>query len=338
MTIKDVAKYSGVSITTISRALNNHPDVREEVRAKVLKAIEELHYVPNSSARDLGKMQTDTIGVVVRGVGNPFLNSVLHAIEKEVSRADYSMVMHQIGSNEDELAEGASLVRSKRLKGLIFLGGRFDYTPEQIATLGVPFVCCTYTNTFGSLKKTAYSSVYIDDYAEAFRAVKTLTDLGHKKIAVLLGTTDDHSISELRFKGYCDALKSADIVLDKDLIIEAKSFNIDDAFKATESFLKKGKDFTAIFSIADAMGIAAIKALHTVGLKVPDDCSLIAIDGIQVSKYTIPTLTTLVQPSKQMGTRAVEVLLNVLKDECGSCQLKLETALREGGTLAKPKA
>ena len=72
MTIKDVAKYSGVSITTISRVLNNHPDVREEVRAKVLKAIEELHYVPNSSARDLGKMQTDTIGVVVRGVGNPF--------------------------------------------------------------------------------------------------------------------------------------------------------------------------------------------------------------------------------------------------------------------------
>jgi len=71
---------------------------------------------------------------------------------------------------------------------------------------------------------------------------------------------------------------------------------------------------------------------------VPDDCSLIAIDGIQVSKYTIPTLTTLVQPSKQMGTRAVEVLLNVLKDECGSCQLKLETVLREGGTLAKPKA
>ena len=86
------------------------------------------------------------------------------------------------------------------------------------------------------------------------------------------------------------------------------------------------------------MGIAAIKALHTVGLNVPDDCSLIAIDGIQVSKYTIPTLTTLVQPSKQMGTRAVEVLLNVLKDGCGSCQLKLETALREGGTLAKPKA
>ena len=338
MTIKDVAEYSGVSITTISRVLNNHPDVREEVRAKVLKAIEELHYVPNASARDLGKTQTDTIGVVVRGVGNPFLNSVLRSIEKAVSKADYSIVMRQIGSTEDELSEGATLVRSKRLKGLIFLGGRFDYTPAQIATLGVPFVCCTYTNSFGSLNKKSYSSVYIDDYAEAFRAVKKLTDLGHKKIAVLLGTTCDHSISELRFKGYCDALESAGIVIDKDLIIEAKSFNIDDAYKAIENFLKKDKDFTAIFSIADAMGIAAIKALYNTGRKVPDDCSLISIDGIEVSKYTIPTLTTFVQPSEQMGIHAVEILLNVLNNKSGSCQLKVETSLRDGGTLAKPKS
>jgi LacI family transcriptional regulator len=336
MTIKDVAEYSGVSITTISRVLNNHPNVRAEVRQKVWDAINELHYVPNVSARDLGKTQTDTIGVVVRGVGNPFLNSVLHSIEKAATKADYSLVMHQISSGDDELSEGASLVRSKRLKGLIFLGGRFDYTPEQIATLGVPFVCCTFTNSFGSLQKSAYSSVYIDDYAEAYRAVKKLTDLGHKKIAVLSGTTNDHSISELRFKGYCDALKDAGLSVDDDLIIETNSFNMDDAFKATEKFLEKNKEFTAIFSIADAMGIAAIKALHNKGIKIPEDCSLISIDGIQVSKYTIPTLTTLVQPSKDMGAKAVEILLDVLNGNKNSCQLKVETSLRKGGTLAKP--
>ena len=336
MTIKDVAKYSGVSITTISRVINNHPDVREEVRAKVWKAIDELHYVPNGSARDLGKTQTDTIGVVVRGVGNPFLISVLHAIEKTAERANYSLVMHQIGSTDDELSEGAMLVRSKRLKGIVFLGGRFDYTPEQIKTIGVPFVCCTYTNSFGSLSKNSYSSVYIDDYAEAFRAVKMLTDLGHKRIAVILGKTDDRSISELRFKGYCDALKKSGIIFDKELIIETESFNMDDAFKATEKFLQKNKKFTAIFSIADAMGIAAIKALHNKGFKIPEDCSIISIDGIEVSKYTIPTLTTLVQPSKNMGSKAVEILLGVLNDRNAGCQLKVDTSLREGGTLAKP--
>ena len=337
MTIKDVAEYSGVSIATISRVLNNHPDVREEVRAKVLKAIEELHYVPNVSARDLGKVQTDTIGVVVRGVGNPFLNSVLRAIEKAVNKANYSMVMSQISSGEDELYEGASLVRSKRLKGLIFLGGRFDYTPEQTAALGVPFVCCTYTNSFGSLNKNSYSSVYIDDYAEAFRSVKALTDLGHKKIAVLLATPTDRSISELRFKGYCDALASAGIQLDRSLMIEADSYNIDDAFVAVEKFLEKNRDFTAIFSIADAMGMAAIKALYNAGIKVPEDCSLISIDGIEISKYTIPTLTTFVQPSEEIGKEAVEILIDLLDNKGKTRQLKVETVLREGGTLAKPK-
>ena len=338
MTIKDVAEYSGFSISTISRVLNDHPDVREEVRQKVWKAINELHYVPNSSARDLGKTQTDTIGVLVRGVGNPFLNSVLRSIENAVSKTDYSVVMHQINSSEDELAEGASFIKSKRLKGLIFLGGRFDYTPEQIATLGVPFVCCTFTNSFGSLQKTAYSSVYIDDYAEAYRAVRKLTDLGHKKIAVLLGKTDDHSISELRFKGYCDALKDAGLSLDNDLIIETGSFNMDDAFKATEKFLQKNKKFTAIFSIADAMGIAAIKALHNKGFKIPKDCSIISIDGIEISKYTIPTLSTLAQPSDDMGAKSVEILLNILKGDKESYHLKVETSFRQGETLAKPNS
>ena len=153
MTIKDVAKYSGVSISTISRVMNNHPDVKEEVRAKVLAAIEELHYVPNSSARDLVKTQSDSLGVVLRGVGNPFLISVLHSIENAVRKAGYTMVMHQIDTNEDEISAGAGLVRSKRLRGLIFLGGRFDYTLQDVAPLGVPFVCCTFTNSFGTLNK-----------------------------------------------------------------------------------------------------------------------------------------------------------------------------------------
>ena len=335
MTIKDVAEYSGVSISTISRVLNNHPDVKEEVRARVWAAINELHYVPNSSARDLGKTQTDTIGVVVRGVGNPFLNSVLHAIEKAALKAQYNMVIHQIGTGDDELAEGASFVRSKRLKGLIFLGGRFDYTPEAIAAISVPFVCCTYTNSFGSLHKNSYSSVYIDDYAEAYRAVKMLTDRGHKKIAVLLGDTNDHSISELRYKGYCDALRDAGIPLDNELVIETKSFNMNDAYSATKALLQKRRDFTALFSIADAMGIAAMKALDNEGIKIPKDCSVIAIDGIEVSKYTIPTLTTLVQPFDDMGKQAVKILLDVLRGKKSSCQLRLDTTLREGETLAE---
>ena len=157
MTIRDVAEHSGVSVSTVSRVLNNHPDVSEAVRSRVLASVQELHYVPNNSARDLVRSQSDTIGLVVRGVGNPFFSAVIRAVEQSVSQAGYTMVLHQINTEDNELLAGASLARSKKLRGLILLGGCFDYTPEQTAALDIPFVCCSFTNSFGSLKKSGGS-------------------------------------------------------------------------------------------------------------------------------------------------------------------------------------
>lgn len=108
--------------------------------------------MPNNSARDLVRPQSDAIGLVVRGVGNPFFTGVIHAVEDAIGRAGYTMVLHQIRSGEDEVRSGAELARSKRLQGLILLGGCFDYTPAQVALLDVPFVCCSYTNSFGELR------------------------------------------------------------------------------------------------------------------------------------------------------------------------------------------
>ena len=179
MTIRDIAKRCSVSVSTVSRVLNNHPDVSAASRARVLEAVREAHYVPNNSARDLVRPQSDGIGLVVRGVGNPFFTGVIQAIERAIGGAGYNLVLHQIRSEGDELRAGAELARSRRLLGLVLLGGRFDYTPEQVALLDVPFVCCSYTNSFGSLAKDAYSSVTIDDQREACRAVRLLTDQGH---------------------------------------------------------------------------------------------------------------------------------------------------------------
>ena len=130
MTIKDVAERSGVSVSTVSRVLNDHPDVSDAVRTRVLEAVRELHYVPNNSARDLVRPQSDAIGLVVRGVGNPFFSAVIRAVEEAVSRAGYTMVLHQINTEDNELLAAASLARAKKLRGLILLGGCFDYTPD----------------------------------------------------------------------------------------------------------------------------------------------------------------------------------------------------------------
>jgi LacI family transcriptional regulator len=333
MTIKDVAQYSGVSISTVSRVLNHHSGVRESVRRKVLDAIEALHYVPNNSARDLVKTQTDSIGVVVRGGQNPFLTSVLGFIERAVEKVGYTMVLQHIGTEDDEIATAASMARSKRLQGLILLGGSFDYTPERIATIEIPFVCCSFTGSFGSVEKDHYSSVTIDDYAEAYRAVKLLTEKGHRKIAVLLGTVDDRSISELRYLGYKDALKDAGIALDEELVVQAGGFGMSQVYEAVKGLLAKRNDFTALFTISDSMGIAAVKALSHANWQVPQDCSVIAIDGIEMSLYTIPTLTTLVQPGEAMGKEAVRILVNLLEGKGEHEHVCLETTLREGETV-----
>lgn len=333
MTIKDIAERCGVSVSTVSRVLNNHPDVSERVRTKVMDVVNEVHYVPNSSARDLVKAKSDAIGLVVRGVGNPFFSEVIRAIEQSVDRAGYSLVLHQINSGEDELMAGAGLARSKKLQGLILLGGCCDYRPEQTAALEVPFVSCTYTNSFGTLDKSTYSSVSIDDREEAFRATSALIDKGHRKIAILLDSTHDRSISELRYQGYCRALEANNILLDEELVLEMGRYELIAAYEGVTRLIESGKEFTAVFSIADSLAVAAIKALHDSGRKVPEDCSVIAIDGIDMSVYTIPTLTTLVQPKEQLGREAVRILLDMIEGRAGNRHIKLATTLRFGGSV-----
>ena len=139
MTIKDIAKQCSVSVSTVSRVLNDRPDVSDEVRRKVRAAIKDSNYIPNNSARDLVRTKSESIGLVVRGVSNPFYTDIIQAIEKTVTDAGFSLVMQQIPSCGDEVQRAAIMEREKRLRGIIFLGGRLDYSPEDLAMLNVPY-------------------------------------------------------------------------------------------------------------------------------------------------------------------------------------------------------
>lgn len=333
MTIKDVAEYSGVSVSTVSRVLNEHPDVSDAVRRRVLDAVHELHYVPNNSARDLVRPQSDALGVIVRGAMNPFYTPVLRSMEKAAEGAGYALAIHPIRSDDDELRAAAALTRSKRLKGIVLLGGCYDYTPTQVVALGVPFVSCTFSNGFGTLDPASYSSVSIDDRAEACRAVQLLLARGHRRIAVLLDRVNDHSVSELRYRGYCDALAEAGVPVNEALTAETFDFSMEAAYNRMRRLIDSGAEFTALFAIADTMAMAAMKALHDAGRRVPEDCAVIAIDGLEMTQYTIPTLTTLIQPKEVFGAQAVELLTDILERGGANRHIRLETTLRPGGTL-----
>lgn len=334
MTIKDIAKACGVSVSTVSRALNNRPDVSEEVRRTVLKAVERMGYIPNDSARNLVRSQSDTIGVVVRGTGNLFFADMIKTVSAEIERRGYTMVLHQIPSDADEVKAGAVLEREKKLKGLIFLGGRFDYTPAELAVIGVPYVCCSYTNCFGSLGEGDYSSVSIDDHLTAYQATERLISLGHRRIAALLPSRDDRSISELRYKGFVAALADHGIALDEQLVMETGGcFEMPETYDGMCRLIDRGAPFTAVFTLSDTTAIAAIKALHDHGMQVPGDVSVIAIDGLCVSSYMTPTLTTMVQPGEEMARESVRILIGILEDGAPTEHIRLEATLRSGASV-----
>lgn len=333
-TIKDIARLAGVSVSTVSRVLNDRPDVSEESRRRVRAVIEAEHYVPNNTARELVRVSSDAIGLIVRGVQNPFYIDIIAAIERALDAAGYTMVMRQIGFADDELAVGAMMQREKRLRGIIFLGGRSDYAPEEVARLSVPFVLCAYTNAFGTLDASTYSSVSIDDERAAFDAVSELLRAGHRRIAALVAEKDDSAISELRYRGFCRALRERGIELRDELVISAgDSFAIEDAYRAMDESLSRGGDFTALFAIADDMAIGAMRALREHGRAIPDDCSVIAIDGIAVSEYIHPMLTTICQPKEELGLRSVELLLAAIEGRGAHRQLTLPTSLRRGASV-----
>ena len=333
MTIKDIAKQCSVSVSTVSRVLNDRPDVSDDVRRKVRAAIKDSNYIPNNSARDLVRTKSEAIGLVVRGVSNPFYTDIIQAIENTVTDAGFSLVMQQIPSCADEVQRAAVMEREKRLRGIIFLGGRFDYTPDDLAMLNVPFVCCSYSNQYGTLRVGEYSAVSIADEETARQAVDHLYDHGHRRIAALICREDDQSISQLRYQGYRKALESHGIPLDEDLVMCTGTFDIRDAYEAVSRRLRQGADFTALFAIADSMAIGAMRALRDAGRRVPEDCSVIAIDGLELSAYIEPPLTTLCQPMEEMGRRSAQILLGLIHGHGAHCCEVLPTQLRQGGSV-----
>lgn len=333
MTIKDVAKSCGVSVSTVSRVLNNRPDVSEEARLAVLSAVEELNYIPNNSARYLVRTRSDTVGMVVRGISNPFFSGIIKAVERCVDAAGYTLVMQQIDDRADEIQHAAVMEREKKLCGIIFLGGRSDYSPEDMAALNVPYVFCTYTNSFGSLGDRSYSSVCIEDEETAYRAVSKLIELGHTKIAALIASKHDRAISELRYLGYVRALREHGIEPSDSLVAEAGSFDISPAYGAMTQLIASGAEFTAVFAATDMMAIAALKALSEVERYVPYDCSVVGIDGLELSGYLLPTLSTYVQPAARMGEEAAEILLGLISGKGEHRHVRLGADFRPGGSV-----
>lgn len=167
MTIKDIARKCGVGPSTVSRAINNHPNINPETRERVLSVIRETGFVPNNSARNLKRTEANCIAVLIKGITNPFFSSVIRIIEEQIDEKHFTMVMQHVESYEDELDVALNLIKEKRLRGIIFLGGNYQHDPKKLGMLNVPFVFSTIGTVAEESVKKNYSNIAVDDRQKA---------------------------------------------------------------------------------------------------------------------------------------------------------------------------
>lgn len=328
-TIKDIARICGVGVSTVSRAINNHPDINEETKALIIKVIKEHNYIPNNSARNLKRSESNTIAVLIKGISNPFFNNMLKVFENEIQRKKYSFLLHRVEEHEDEIDVALLLEKEKRLKGIVFLGGYFNQSVEKLKQLKVPFVLST-GGVSESINRDYYSSVTVDDYKESYKMVDYLCKLGHKKIAIISAPPDDESIGKLRFEGYVKALKDNHITFSQSLVYYKKddtmdTFSMQYGYAVTKELLASGKECTAVFAISDSMAVGACKAIFESGKKVPEDYSVAGFDGMDITFYYEPSITTIRQPVEEMAEETIRIIFDLIEERTNQ-ETKIFTA------------
>ncbi len=326
MNIKDIAKIAGVAPSTVSRVLNNRSDVSEKTRGKILNIMEQYNYIPNNSARNLKIIDSNTIGVLVKGIYNPFFSRIIQSIEEKIAEQGYSMTLNYNYNDSNDIDTAIQLIKEKKLEGLVCLGGNFEHLDEQqIKSLNVPIVIAS-ANIIDQKNKSMVSSVTIDNEKAAFEAVDYLCNLGHTQIGLITTGIADRSIGRLRIQGYKKALKKHNIRIDENLM-EIGEYTFESGYEAMEHLLDKNLEITAVFATSDIMAIGAAKAALSRGLSIPEKISIIGFDGIEYTNYFHPALTTMRQPQEEIGYKSIEILFGLLKEEKKHQHVILKTEL-----------
>ena len=320
ITIVEIAKRCGVGVSTVSRALNNHSDISPETKKKIMAVIKETGYIPNNSARNLKRTDAKCIAVLVKGITNPFFTPMIEIAEAETESRGYALVLRHVEAFEDEVDVALELEKEKRLRGIVFMGGSAKHASAKVKQLNVPAVFATIGSDISDkLSRNSYSTVSVDDALESRKMTEYLIGLGHRKIAILSEGSDKPSIVKLRLDGYLEALKAAGIERDENLIrmVNKRIDFMENGYDTTRALINSGVEFTALYCISDVLAVGALRALADAGLKVPEDVSVAGFDGQDITRFTVPRLTTLRQPLQEISKETMRLIFDIIDGESG---------------------
>lgn len=310
LTIKDIAKESGYSVSTVSRVLNNRRDVSPEAKKKIDEIVEAHHFVPNNNAKHLKQNSSKTIAVLVKGTSNMLFASIVEEIQKKVEPTRYTVNITYLDEDDNEVEEAVIVCRERKPLGMLFLGGNPKSFEQSFKAVNVP--CVLVTNQGNELTFGNLSSVATDDVAAAECAVDYLIEQGHRRIGILGGDFELSHTSKQRYLGCIQSFQKHGIAFDESTYYEKSRFSYDSAYRAMKRLLEKAEDVTAVFAMSDVTAIGAIRALIDCGRRVPEDISVMGFDGITIGEYYNPKLTTIQQQHQVLAARSVEILLNYI--------------------------
>ncbi len=307
VTLKDIAKIAGVSVNTVSRALNNKPDISKETKKKILRIAKELNYTKDFTASSLRRRESRIVGVILADSANPFYSEVLKGIEAASKEYGYNIILINSERNYEQETSAINILLSRRIDGLLLspVQEKTDDV-EELIKLKIPLVI--FARHFEDLP---VNEVRSDDIKAGYLATSHLIERGAKKILMINGYLHK-SPAKLRLEGYKKALKEYGIPLSEELVIVG-DIGMKDGEKAVDEALRKGISFDGIFAYNDMLALGAMKALKERGINIPGNVKIVGCDDILFSSVTTPSLTTIRIKKYEIGYEAFKLLIKVLR-------------------------
>lgn len=309
--LADIAAQTGVSKSTVSRVLNDKAKdyrISPETQRTVLQAAQELNYRPNQLARGLRLKKTQTIGLVVPDISNPFFAYTTRMIQSSAfEQLGYSLIVCNTNEDLDLEIEQVELLKSKAVDGFIIMPVGLD-SSHLVRLVDEGFPVVLLDRCFEDLD---ISSVVVDNYSGSYEAVEHMIQRGHRDIAIIQGLPNT-STNTARVKGYRDALENYGVPVNASYIV-GKDFRQENGYTETKTFLKRRDCPTAIFATSDLIALGAFQAVHEAGRSIPDDISMVCFDDVDFAPYLVSPLTAVHQPRALMGEHAVKLLLEQIE-------------------------
>ena len=333
-TMKDLSRETGLGLATLSKYFNGGT-VREKNRILIEAAVKKLHYMPNEVARSLKTQQTRVIGVIIPELSNAFITSIISSMEDILRKHDYAVIVCDCRSDPKREKEAVEFLLHRRVDGLINMATDMTGSHLKVAlNAGIPVQLID--RLIDSLRGKT-SAVVIDNVHAASQAVRKLTDLGHRKIGLVLGSPNLYTTNN-RLTGYLNALKEAGITPDDDYI-RFGDYTMDGGYQAVQELLRLKNRPTALFVTNFEMTLGAMLALQRNNIRVPEDLSVIGFDKLEMFGEIFPDLTLIRQPQMSIGREAANLMLDLLPghDSVSHRIVTLSTELTEGNSVRSLK-